>query len=312
MTTALLSHPACLLHDTGQGHPERPDRLRAIARVLDHEMLKSLMRLDAPLADLAVIERVHPMDYIEGIRAAEPREGEHQRYIDSDTPMSHGSWEAALRSCGAAIHATDLVMTGKARNAFCATRPPGHHAETRSPQGFCLFSNAAIAAKHARAAHGAERVAVVDFDVHHGNGTQEVFWSQKDLFYASSHQMPLYPGTGALGETGEHNNICNAPLRPGDGGEAFKAAFEERILPALNDFGCDLLIISAGFDAHRADPLGGLDLIEEDFAWVTEKLVKIAAQRCGGKVVSVLEGGYDLGGLARSAGVHVGVLMEAG
>jgi acetoin utilization deacetylase AcuC-like enzyme len=196
------------------------------------------------------------------------------------------------------------------RNAFCAVRPPGHHAESSRAMGFCFFSNAAIAAQHARGEHGAERVAVVDFDVHHGNGTQEIFWSDKDLFYASTHQMPLFPGTGSLSETGV-GNICNAPLRAGDDGSQFREAFLTRILPALHHFSPDLIIVSAGFDAHRSDPLGGLELVEADFAWVTGELVEMARRHAGGRVVSLLEGGYDLRGLAYSVGEHVRVLMEA-
>ncbi len=311
MSTLLLSHPNCLLHDTGPHHPERPDRLRAIEQVLREPKFNGLIRAEAPLADTNVIKRVHSLVFIESLRQAEPKAGELRVMVDSDTPMAHGTFEAALRSCGGAVEAVDQVMSGKVKNAFCATRPPGHHAETQTVMGFCFFSNAAIAAKHARAAYDAERVAVVDFDVHHGNGTQEVFWNEPDLFYASIHQMPLYPGTGALSETGAHNNICNAPLRSGNGGEAAKAAFNDRILPALDAFGFDLLIISAGFDAHRDDPLGGLALVEDDFAWMTHRLVDMAAKRASGRVVSVLEGGYDLGGLAHSAAAHIGVLMEA-
>ena len=255
---------------------------------------------------------MHPAAHIEAIRAAEPATPEAGRnLVDSDTQMSHGSFEAALRSAGAAIEAVDQVMGGKAANAFCATRPPGHHASAETAEGFCLFSNAAIAAKHARAAHGAERVAVIDFDVHHGNGTQAVFWGEKDLFYASTHQMPLYPGTGAVKETGAFNNVCNAPLRAGDGKDAFRDAFGSRIFPALRNFGFDLVIISAGFDAHKDDPLGGLNLTEDDFAWVTHKLVDMVVSRCQGRVVSLLEGGYDLGGLSRSVAAHLGVLMDA-
>jgi len=311
MPTLLLSHPACLAHDTGPHHPERPDRLRALENALVDPRFAKLTRADAPCAEQSVIERVHSADYIDVIRQFEPKPGDPIVYIDSDTPMSHGSFEAALRSCGGAVEAVDQVMAGKAHNAFCATRPPGHHAETRSVQGFCLFSNAAIAAKHARAVHGAERVAVVDFDVHHGNGTQEIFWSERDLFYASTHQMPLYPGSGAAGEIGAYGTICNVPLRAGDGKEAVRSAFNDRILPALHAFGFDLLIISAGFDAHRDDPLGGLAFVEDDFAWMTHKLVDMADKRARGRVVSVLEGGYDLTGLAHSAAAHIGVLMEA-
>ena len=312
MPTLLLTHPACLLHDTGPGHPERPDRLRVVDKALADPRFAGLTRAEAPLANTAIIELVHSAAYIEAIRKAEPPTPDSPRVmLDSDTPMSHGSFEAAMRACGAAIEAVDQVMTGKAHNAFCATRPPGHHAETNSVQGFCFFSNAAIAAKHARARHGAERVAVVDFDVHHGNGTQEIFWNERNLFYASTHQMPLFPGSGALRETGAFDNVCNAPMRAGDGGHEFRDAFNSRILPALRNFGFDLLIISAGFDAHRDDPLGGLTLAADDFAWMTHKLVDMAVAKAHGRVVSVLEGGYDLGGLANSAAAHVSVLMEA-
>ena len=312
MPTLYLTHPACLKHDTGPGHPERPDRLRAIEKALADPAFDGLTRAEAPMADLKTIELVHPAAYIEAIRAAEPATEEAGRnMVDSDTCMSHGSYEAALRAAGAAIEAVDQVMTRKAANAFCAVRPPGHHASAKLAEGFCLFSNVAIAAKHARAKHGAERVAVVDFDVHHGNGTQAVFWDERDLFYASTHQMPLYPGSGAIKEAGAFNNVCNAPLRDGDGKEPFRDAFTSRIFPALRNFGFDLLIISAGFDAHKDDPLGGLELVEDDFAWITHKLVDMAVSRCQGRVVSVLEGGYDLGGLSRSTAAHVGVLMEA-
>jgi acetoin utilization deacetylase AcuC-like enzyme len=231
--------------------------------------------------------------------------------MDADTVMSAGTWEAALRAVSAGLEAVDQVMTGKVRNAFCQQRPPGHHAEAERAMGFCFFSNIAIAGLYARKTHGAERIAVVDFDVHHGNGTQDIFWADKDLFFASTHQMPLYPGTGALAETGAAGNVCNAPLRPGDGGAQFKEAFLGRILPALRNFGPDLVLISAGFDAHVNDPLANLRLEEPDFAWATEKLVEIASKQAGGRLVSMLEGGYDLFGLARSVGVHVEALMAA-
>jgi len=308
MTTLLLTHPACLLHDTGYGHPERADRLRAIDDALAAPAFKPLKREEAPLADLAAIERLHPQAYVEMVRAAIPARD--HAWLDPDTVVSPGSWEAALRATGATIYAVDQVMAGKADNAFCAVRPPGHHAEPSRAMGFCLFNSVAVAALHARAKHGAKRVAVVDFDVHHGNGTQAAFWTDKDLFYGSTHQMPLFPGTGALDETGV-GNICNAPLKPGDDGEDFRAAWEGRILPALDAFAPDFLLVSAGFDAHLKDPLAQLRLVEADFAWITERLLEAAAKRTGGKLVSTLEGGYDLDALATSTAVHVETLMSA-
>jgi acetoin utilization deacetylase AcuC-like enzyme len=308
MTTLLLTHPACLLHDTGYGHPENADRLRAVNDALAAPSFNSLKREEAPLAALADIERLHPKAYVEMVRASIPKRD--HKWLDADTVVSPGSWDAALRATGAAIHAVDQVVAGKADNAFCAVRPPGHHAEPSRAMGFCLFNTVAIAALHARAKHGASRVAVIDFDVHHGNGTQAAFWSDKDLFYGSTHQMPLFPGTGALGETGV-GNIFNAPLKPGDGGEKFREAFNTRILPALDDFAPDFLLVSAGFDAHLKDPLAQLRLVEADFAWVTEKLLEAAAKHSGGKLISSLEGGYDLDALASSAATHVETLMGA-
>jgi acetoin utilization deacetylase AcuC-like enzyme len=249
----------------------------------------------------------HAHEHLRRIRAMSPAEG--FEYLDADTAMSPGTLEAALRAVGAATAAVDAVFQGEADNAFCAMRPPGHHAESRRAMGFCLFNQAAIAALHARQAHGAERVAVIDFDVHHGNGTQDIFWSDADMFYGSTHQMPLYPGTGSVQETGA-GNIFNAPLRAGDGGEQFREAMSAVILPALDAFGPDLVVISAGFDAHHRDPLGSLQLTEEDFAWVTLQLMEAAEVHCGGRVVSVLEGGYDLQGLAASVGIHVQALMR--
>jgi acetoin utilization deacetylase AcuC-like enzyme len=308
MPTLHLTHPDCLLHDTGEGHPERPDRLRAVDHALAAPVFTPLKRALAPLAELAAIERLHPPRYVEAIRAATPQ---HELiWLDPDTVMSPHSWNAALRATGAVVHAVDQVMSGAVKNAFCAVRPPGHHAEPSRPMGFCLFNNVAIAALHARAAHGAERVAVIDFDVHHGNGTQDAFWSDKDLFYGSTHQMPLFPGTGALSETGV-GNIYNAPLRAGDGREHFEEAFLGRILPALHDFSPDILLISAGFDAHRDDPLAQIGLVEADFAWVTERLLEMAEKHAGGRVVSTLEGGYNLEALGRSAAAHVEILMQA-
>ena len=248
------------------------------------------------------------MDYVTAVQDASPQQGLVQ--IDADTSMSPGSFEAALRGAGGAVHAVDQVMTGKATNAFVAVRPPGHHAETARPMGFCLFNNAAIAARHAQRKHGAERAALIDFDVHHGNGSQDIFWSDDSVLYSSTHQMPLYPGTGAVSESGEHDTIVNAPLRPGDGGSQFKAAFETRILPRLRDFKPDLVVISAGFDAHTRDPLANLNLVEADFAWATQQLMEIADKSAQGRVVSVLEGGYDLQGLAGSVAAHVTALMR--
>jgi acetoin utilization deacetylase AcuC-like enzyme len=308
MTTLLLTHPACLEHDTGVGHPERADRLRAIDAALAVPAFKGLKREKAPRAELSQIERLHPKAYVEMVQAEIPKQ--HHNWLDPDTVVSPGSWEAVLRATGAVIHAVDQVAGGEADNAFCAIRPPGHHAEPSRAMGFCLFNSVAVAALHARAAHGAERVAVVDFDVHHGNGTQDAFWTDKDLFYGSTHQMPLFPGTGALDETGA-GNIFNAPLKPGDDGEVFRAAFTDRILPALDAFAPDFLLVSAGFDAHLRDPLAQIRLLEADFAWVTEKLLEAAAKHSGGKLVSTLEGGYDLDALAASTAVHVTALMGA-
>ena len=308
MTTLLLTHPDCLLHDTGYGHPENADRLRAINDALASPSFNELKREEAPLADLADIERVHPKAYVEMVRASIPKRD--HKFLDADTIVSPGSWNAALRAVGAALHAVDQVVAGKADNAFCAVRPPGHHAEPSRAMGFCLFSTVAIAAEHARAKHGANRVAVIDFDVHHGNGTQAAFWTDKDLFYGSTHQMPLFPGTGALSETGV-GNIFNAPLKPGDDGVKFREAFETRILPALDAFAPDLILVSAGFDAHLKDPLAQLRLVEADFAWVTEQLLEAAARHSGGRLVSSLEGGYDLDALAKSTATHVETLMGA-
>jgi acetoin utilization deacetylase AcuC-like enzyme len=308
MGTLLITHPACLDHRTPAGHPERPDRLRAIAQALDADAFKPLARLEAPAAALETIALCHPMDYVTAVRDATPQQGLTQ--LDADTTMSPGSFEAALRATGGVVHAVDQVMTGKAANAFVAIRPPGHHAETARPMGFCLFNSAAIAARHAQKKHGAERAAIVDFDVHHGNGSQDIFWSDPTVMYCSTHQMPLYPGTGAVSESGEHDTIVNAPLRPGDDGAKFRQAMETRILPRLRDFKPDLLVISAGFDAHTRDPLASLNLVEADFAWATQKLMEIADGSAKGRVVSVLEGGYDLQGLAGSVAAHVTTLMR--
>ena len=307
MPTLLVTHPACLDHLTPPGHPERPDRLRALQRTFEQEKFSALAREHAPRAALATITLCHPMDYVEQIRDATPQQGIVQ--LDADTSMSPGSFEAALRAAGGAVFAVDEVMAKKADNAFVATRPPGHHAETSRPMGFCLFNNAAIAARHAQKHHGLERAALVDFDVHHGNGSQEIFWADASVMYCSTHQTPLYPGTGSPSERGEHDNIVNAPLRAGDGGPQFRQAFESTILPRLRAFRPGIIIVSAGFDAHMRDPLASLNLIEDDFGWATRKILDVAEASAGGRVVSVLEGGYDLEGLAGSAAAHVEALM---
>lgn len=309
MTTLYLQHGAYLDHLTPVGHPERPDRIRAINRILEHERFQALDRDQAPLGEAADILRAHPQAYLDLIEASAPREGLSR--LDADTTMSPGTLEAALRGVGGACRAVDEVMAGKVANAFSASRPPGHHAEAARAMGFCFFNNAAIAARRAQAVHGAERVAIIDFDVHHGNGTQDIFWRDPTVMYCSTHQMPLYPGSGAASERGEADTIVNAPLAAGDGGDSFREAMEVAILPRLEQFSPDLVIISAGFDAHRRDPLGGLNLVEADFAWATHALMDLADRRCGGRVVSILEGGYDLEGLARSVAAHVMTLMRS-
>ncbi|HZP76407.1 MAG TPA: histone deacetylase family protein [Pseudolabrys sp.] len=307
MTTVLISHPACLDHLTPLGHPERPDRLRAVEQALEAEKFSTLAREQAPTAPFEIIALCHPMEYVELIRRASPSEG--MVRLDADTSMSPGSFEAALRGVGGAMLGVDEVMTKKAKNVFSATRPPGHHAETARPMGFCLFNNAAIAARYAQDRYGVERAAIVDFDVHHGNGSQDIFWADKTVMYCSTHEMPLYPGTGSLSERGEFNTIVNAPLSAGDGGDEFRQAFEMVILPRLRGFRPEIIVISAGFDAHMRDPLANLNLVEADFAWATQKIMDVAEQSAEGRVVSLLEGGYDLEGLAGSAAAHVTALM---
>lgn len=308
MSTLIISHPACLEHLTPAGHPERPDRLRAVESTLEAEKFQMLAREEAPRAAFETIALCHPMDYIEALRDASPEEGIIQ--LDADTSMSPGSFEAILRAAGGAIFAVDEVFAKKAANAFVAARPPGHHAETARPMGFCFFDNAGIAARHAQSRYGIARAAIVDFDVHHGNGSQEIFWSDKTVMYCSTHQMPLFPGTGAVSESGDFNTVVNAPLRPGDGAEKFRDAFESRILPRLAEFQPELVIISAGFDAHYRDPLANINLEEADFAWATQKIMDVADRHAGGRVVSLLEGGYDLQALGDSVAAHVTALMR--
>jgi len=309
MTTALFTHSACLYHETPPGHPESSDRLRAVLHALEDEAFHYLEREEAPPAAREEIARVHPEFYIDAVMKAVPESGFGS--LDPDTHVSPGSGEAAMRAAGAVVAAVDRVMSGKIQNAFCAVRPPGHHAEPTRAMGFCLFNNIAIGALHARARHGLRRVAVVDFDVHHGNGTQAMFQDDEELFFASSHQMPLYPGTGRPQERGRANNILNAALDPGAGSHEFRQAWDNTLLPALDAFNPDFILISAGFDAHRRDPLANLNLVEADYAWVTEKVCAIAKARCAGRVVSTLEGGYDLKALADSAAAHVKALMAA-
>jgi acetoin utilization deacetylase AcuC-like enzyme len=282
-----------------------------VSAALEAQAFSSLVRLEAPRAEHEALLRAHDRALVDEILSVSIAPGEFAR-IDADTLMSAGSAEAALRAAGAVTAAVDAVMAGRIDNAFCAVRPPGHHAERSRPMGFCLFNNIAVGALHARAAHGLERVAVVDFDVHHGNGTQDIFCADPNLFYASTHQSPLYPGTGQAYERGVAGNIMNAPLPPGAGSDRFRAAFEEQILPALAGFRPQFIFVSAGFDAHEADPLASLSLREEDFAWATLQLCRVASDTCGRRVVSALEGGYDLEALARSAAAHVIALMAGG
>jgi acetoin utilization deacetylase AcuC-like enzyme len=310
MAVALITHPACLAHDPGPWHPECPDRLRAVLRALEAEEFAPLLRDEAPCATDEQLGRVHPDRYRAAILGITPAPGETVA-LDADTVMSAGSREAALRAAGGAVHGVDAVVEGWARRAFVAVRPPGHHAEPSRAMGFCFFSNAAIAARHAQARWGLRRVAVVDFDVHHGNGTQEICVDDASLFYGSSHQFPCYPGTGRAAERGVAGNVVNAPLPPGATGAAFRRAWSEAILPALNRFAPELLIVSAGFDAHKADPLAQLRLETEDFGWITEQLLQCADRYCGGRLVSLLEGGYDLDALAAAAALHVRTLLRA-
>ncbi|MGU3384847.1 histone deacetylase family protein [Methylobacterium sp. D53M] len=307
MTTLYVSHPASFDHEVPEGHPERPARMRAVERALEDERFAGLVRATAPRGEIEAVTLAHPRAYVDALVAAVPEHG--MVGIDSDTILSAGSLEATLRAVGGGMHAVDAVVGGECRNAFVAMRPPGHHAERTRAMGFCLFNHAAIAALHARKKHGAERVALVDWDVHHGNGSQDIFWNDASVLYCSTHQMPLYPGTGSPSERGEKDTIVNVPLRPNDDGEVFREAFETGILSRLEAFRPDVIVISAGFDAHRLDPLANLRLEAEDFGWATRRLMDLAERCAGGRVVSILEGGYSLEGLGKSVAAHVDALM---
>jgi acetoin utilization deacetylase AcuC-like enzyme len=306
MATLLYSHPACLAHDTGSGHPERPDRLRAVLGALEGEDFAALERREAPRATVAQLARVHDRDHVDRLLAQVPDSG--HMPLDADTTLSPGSGEAALRAAGALCAAVDAVIAGEGPRAFCAVRPPGHHAEPGRAMGFCLFNNVVVGAAQGRDAGGLDRVAIVDFDVHHGNGSQAMVARDGTLFFASSHQMPLYPGSGAADETGL-GNVVNMPLAPMSDGAAFRAAWRDIGLPRLAEFAPDLIMISAGFDGHRDDPLAQLRLVEDDYAWLTREVVAVAQRCCAGRVVSTLEGGYDLSALATSAAAHVRAMM---
>jgi acetoin utilization deacetylase AcuC-like enzyme len=307
MVTAYYSHPACDGHLSPPGHPEQVARLDAVTTALAG---MDLMRIDAPRGDTADLFRCHPQRYLDRVNAALPETGWAQ--LDGDTYLAPGSVEAALRGVGGVCAAVDLVLAGGAANAFVGTRPPGHHAETETAMGFCLFGNIAIGAKRALDHHGLSRVAIVDFDVHHGNGTQDLLWDEARCLFASSHQMPLYPGSGAAHEVGAHRQIINLPLRPGSSGADMRAAYAAHILPQIDAFAPELILISAGFDAHRDDPLANLNWVEADFAWLTTQICDLADAHCAGRVVSALEGGYDLDALAASTAAHVTVLKERG
>jgi acetoin utilization deacetylase AcuC-like enzyme len=308
MSTVLITHPACLGHEPGEHHPESPQRLRAVLAALKGDEFASLRWQEAPAASREELTRVHPEDYVEAILRIRP-EADELAMIDGDTLMSAGSAEAALRAAGAVVAAVDAVAGGQASNAFAAVRPPGHHATPTVPGGFCLFSNVAIGARHAQVRHGIEKVAILDFDVHHGQGTQATVEVDPLLFYGSTHQSPFYPGTGSPRERGIDDNVVNVPLAANSGSKEFRAAWGDRILPQLERFAPDMVIVSAGFDAHLRDPLAQLRLTTDDFAWITGELLTIARQQARGRLVSALEGGYDLTALADSAAAHVRVLM---
>jgi acetoin utilization deacetylase AcuC-like enzyme len=310
MTTHLYEHKIFLEHNTPAGHPERADRLRSLAIALEHPNFEKLVRVEAPQANEDAVILAHPDSHLISVMREIPEEEDSIRQIEADTYVSSKSLQAALTGIGGAMAAVDDVFLGRADNAFVASRPPGHHAEKTKAMGFCLFNNVAIAARHAQKTYGVERVAIVDWDVHHGNGTQDIFWDDPSVLFCSTHQMPLYPWTGDLSETGAHKNIVNAPLETNSAGEHFRDAFSSRVLPALHEFRPDFILISAGFDAHHRDPLAQINLVGDDFDWATGRLMEIAGKYAGNRVVSLLEGGYDLEGLAESAGLHICRLMK--
>lgn len=310
MSTALISHPTGLEHVTPPGHPERVERLKAIHTALSDPVFDALDRVSAPRAEDAALTLCHPQRYIDRVEAAAPETG--WSSLDGDTHVVAASPEAARHAAGAVIAGVDRVLDGRNANAFCASRPPGHHAERERAMGFCLYGNIGIGAMHALENRGLARLAIIDFDVHHGNGTQDLLWDEGRAFFASSHQMPLYPGSGGPGERGAHGQIVNVALAPGAGSEAFRHVYDNVVLRAAEEFLPDLILVSAGFDAHRADPLADIRLDAEDFAWVTERICDLADRVCQGRVVSTLEGGYDLDALAASTAAHVAVLMRRG
>jgi acetoin utilization deacetylase AcuC-like enzyme len=308
MATALFTHPACIDHRPGAYHPERPERLEVILAALEAKEFAALARREAPRARRDQLALVHSTSYVDRVLSIIPSKGLVR--LDPDTAASPGSGEAALRAAGAVCAAVDAVMAGEVKNAFCAVRPPGHHAEPGRAMGFCLFNNVAVGALHARVKHALKRIAVIDFDVHHGNGTQAMFWNDADLFYGSTHQWPLYPGTGAADERGV-GNILNMPLAPGAGSREFHAVVEAELVPALDEFRPELVLVSAGFDAHADDPLAQLEFTNADYSWITRILADVAARHAKGRLVSTLEGGYDLAALAAAAAAHVRALMRA-
>jgi acetoin utilization deacetylase AcuC-like enzyme len=308
VTLLFFTHPAGIAHDPGPGHPEAPVRLRTVLEAVEKAAIPGLERREAPEASLEQIRRVHPEPYPTRILEAVPSSG--YARLDADTVVCPASGEAALRAAGAACAAVDGVVAGKARAAFCAMRPPGHHAEPMQAMGFCLFNSIAVGAMQARRVHHLSRLAILDFDVHHGNGTQDIFWDDPDTLYVSTHQSPLYPGTGRATERGIKGNVLNCPLPPGTGGAAWRQVVERHVLPLMDSWRPELVLISAGFDAHAADPLANLMLVEDDFAWVTRELARIAGRHANGRIVSVLEGGYDPPALARSVVAHLRALAE--